>query len=759
MEADGVKIRAQSAANHISLFHHSGDHWSVSIYHVDVECPIGYRLRIMNTSSMAVIQYTGLMKSYKLDQLSYFCEACPRYKYSLEMGSYYYKLNRTQAQPGYFTLMINGDEPSSEFPGELTYKDITCLKCPYGGNCDHDLLRALPNFWGYIHNGTIRFQLCPKGYCCSLKLCPTFNTCARNRQGRLCAECIEGHTEALFSSKCVSNEACGPYWLWVFLFGMGILYALLLFYQKDIRDFIFSRPQFPCKQCNKKDDKLGGDEEEKQNCLSPHDNSTTLNGAKIMDTKPDTKLESHIVGFNQASCDIPKEKNHNKLQQNYGGDSFSPPPLTPLSDDSSGRNNCNYSDKSQPEVSDNKDKMAADETGARSPPPTSPATDFGAIMLVTILYYFQDAQLLHVKTAFMAPEPAEWALIKAMLLGLFKFRLEIAHFFDNVCLIVGLGASMKMLVRTIMVPYVLALFGLLYTMHWLCCGRRRNDPNKTFESRLSMGFMLALLFTYQMLATGAFALLSCVPVGPDNVLFIDASVTCYSGWQYGVLAYAMICIIPFSFVLMLGPGLLQEGRISVGTFFAACLIPLPFVILWFIIRIFKINSIFPQNKNFPTPPEEVVIKALQGPFKSIKTRLTGPLCWSGVLIFRRLLLVLLYTFTNIALFRILAMLIVCFIILMNQVHVKPYREPRANVAGSASVAALIFVGCINLVRAGFEAAEYTPHGPYKLLIAVMQQAEDLLMLWIPLCFTVVMGCLVLLKVALAVFRCFQALIR
>ena len=53
------------------------------------------------------------------------------------------------------------------------------------------------------------------------------------------------------------------------------------------------------------------------------------------------------------------------------------------------------------------------------------------------------------------------------------------------------------------------------------------------------------------------------------MLFIDATVTCYTRWQYGVLAYAMTSIIPFSFVLMLGPGLLQEGRIAVGTFFAA----------------------------------------------------------------------------------------------------------------------------------------------------------------------------------------------
>ena len=401
---------------------------------------------------------------------------------------------------------------------------------------------------------------------------------------------------------------------------------------------------------------------------------------------------------------------------------------------------------------------AANETiiiSAPPPPPPAPATDFGAIMLITILYYFQDAQLLHVKTAFAAPEPKEWALIKAILLGLFKFRLEIAHFVDSVCLLVGLGASVKLVVRTVMVPYVLSLFGVLYALHWLVCGRARDDDTeKRFQSRLAMGFMLALLFTYQMLATTAFSLLSCVPVGDVTVLFIDATVTCYMPWQYGVLTYAMTSIIPFSFVLMLGPGLLQEGRISVATFFAAGLFPFPFVVTWFAARAFKREHWLSVNAAFPTPPGKVVIKVLQGPFKDIRTRVTGPLCWAGVLIFRRLLLVLIYTFVNVALFRILSMLIVCYVILMNQVHVKPYQDARANLAGNISVAALLLVGGINLVRACFEAAEYTPHGPYESLIVVMQHAEDVLMLWIPLAFMVVVGCILVVKIIFyLVFRC------
>jgi len=85
---------------------------------------------------------------------------------------------------------------------------------------------------------------------------------------------------------------------------------------------------------------------------------------------------------------------------------------------------------------------------------------------------------------------------------------------------------------------------------------------------------------------------------------------------------------------------------------------------------------------------------LQGPFKDNRYGL----CWAGVLIGRRLVLILLYTFVNDALVRLLAMLLFCFVVLLHHVDVQPYRHRVGNIAGTFSATALVTLGTVNLVR-------------------------------------------------------------
>ena len=326
-----------------------------------------------------------------------------------------------------------------------------------------------------------------------------------------------------------------------------------------------------------------------------------------------------------------------------------------------------------------------------------------------------------------------------------------------------MSPHMKLMLKTLLVPYVLILFGVLYIVYKCAfcrlCAKRSLNPEEQKKKdasfvRLSTGFMLCLLFTYQRLATTAFTLLNCVPVGEVNLLFINGQVECYEYWQFGVLAYALICIVPFCFVLYLGPGLIRDGMIGLPQFFLACLIPLPFTIAWLIRRVCCKKRTC-SNNNIEFPPEaEAVYKVLQGPFKDIESKHIGPECWSGVLIGRRLILVLLFTFVNNSLIRILSMLFVSFLVLLHHVHVKPYKDSRANVAGSLSVSAMMIVGGINLVRAGFEAAEYTPQGPNKTLVMVMEETENVLMLWFPLAIMIIVCIALTFKFSMIIYaRC------
>lgn len=286
--------------------------------------------------------------------------------------------------------------------------------------------------------------------------------------------------------------------------------------------------------------------------------------------------------------------------------------------------------------------------------------------------------------------------------------------------------------------------------------------------RLASGFILALLFSFQKLSLTMFTLLNCVGIENRSVLYMDGHVVCYTNWQYVVIAYATSCLAPFGLVLMLGPGLLAAGDIGLCQFFVALLLPPPFLVWWAIRHCYSTKrkstsarqlrdqsavarcathtnggngQLPPAAATSPSPTPKVsnctraVLQVLQGPFKQ------RSLCWAGVLIARRLVLILIFTFVNDALIRMLLMLLACFFNLLQHMSVKPYKTSLANIVGTSSAAALITLCSINLVRAGFEAAEYTPSGPNAYLMRVFAELENLLLLWLP---AVILSAIILL---------------
>lgn len=230
-----------------------------------------------------------------------------------------------------------------------------------------------------------------------------------------------------------------------------------------------------------------------------------------------------------------------------------------------------------------------------------------------------------------------------------------------------------------------------------------------------------------------------------SVLFIQGTIDCYQDWQYAVAGYVATCVVPFCFVVLLGPGLLKDGLIQLAELFLALLIPPPFLLRWIWIRARQWLTRRQSAKRNGTTHEAVsavpattlypesaaVIFILQGPFKDSSLPFFGPVCGQGLLLGRRLILVLLYTFVNDTLIRMVCMMLLCFIILLHHVHTLPYKDSRGNAAGSASAASLLVVGAINLLRAGFEAAEYLPIGPNEKLMYVLEHVENVLLLWLP----------------------------
>lgn len=712
------KMNVTGASSHVSILCHSGTVWSIEVVSIEITCPMGYRLRITNSSAYRVVT-EGLQKSYKLDQLSYFCESCPRNKYSLDFGYLNYSLR--YKDNAYFTLLVNGKYPTPAYSGSYDYHDIECQQCPYGGKCLQEI-SAVSNFWGYATAGhRVRFQRCQKGYCCSSANCTGFNTCTKNRIGVLCGECEPGYSEAMFTADCVLNSTCDPTIGWPVMLSSAVLYFIFLLFQKDIRDLMFSqivrtaRPRLDSRCCP-------GEQ-------------VICGEMKNIESSPAQQSELELLRSEEETAQNDLKLVTSALLRNA---------------DEGRREDDVFERPAELEGS-----LKAASTAAH---PTATASDMGVSFLIIIFFYFQDAQLLHIKTVFTSAENRATAMFREFLSGLFKFRVEVFQFMHRFCFLENMTPVKKVMVRVGLVPCVLAQFGVVYLVYrWYMRVRFPPRPAPTrqttaggrraaaapgsskFSVKMATGFVLALLFTYQKLATTSFTLLNCVYVNSDTVLFVQGTIACYQNWQYGVIAYAATCIVPFCLVLLIGPGLLKDDLIRLSEFFVACLLPLPFLVRWCWIR-FRLYGRRATEPKRLTAECRAVIQIVQGPFKDADVVFFGPICGQGFLIGRRLILVLLYTFVNDTLIRMLCIMLLCFVILLHHVHVLPYKDKRGNAAGSVSAASLVIVAAINLVRAGFEAAEYVPQGPNELLMKILDEIENCLMLWFP---GVVMGFVIL----------------
>lgn len=380
---DNVSMVMQTASNGLSVFRHSGDHWSLTITNVWVQCPVGYDLRTTNSSAYGVSS-DGLRRSYQLDQLSYFCEACPRNKYSLDFGYLNYTI--TSGDQIYFALLINGSTPRPAYTGKFVHHKIKCADCPHGGQCIHGIT-PVHEFWGYVSDvSVVRFQHCPKGYCRSTGDNLKIDSCALRREGRLCGRCQAGYSEAWFSTLCIPNEVCGPVWLYALTTTLGVLYALFLMFQADVKKFIFSGSL--CRGCWPSSSSQPTAAADRRNNVNK---STPLMTA-FRRRQDVTAQRIELSKFDE--CSTPTAYCH-----------FDPA-RAPATDYSEPTNNgllllpvtsSNACDFRHDEV-DKLTQSVVDGGAATADREVSIAVDYGCIVI--LVYYLQDSQLLNVKTVY-----------------------------------------------------------------------------------------------------------------------------------------------------------------------------------------------------------------------------------------------------------------------------------------------------------------------------------------------------------------------
>jgi len=188
----------------------------------------------------------------------------------------------------------------------------------------------------------------------------------------------------------------------------------------------------------------------------------------------------------------------------------------------------------------------------------------------------------------------------------------------------------------------------------------------------------------------------CISIGPGKRLFIDANVPCMQWWQYLLLAYIIVFVVPFILVLYWGSSKLYRASVTATEFLAACMIPLPFLIYWFV------KAILNRRNGDSTNAQVVnkdVLEILHGPFREPQADDKGTLNWESVLIGRRFVLLACQAFITNLMLRMVCMVSACFVMTIHHVIKNPYRDPLANKAEILSLGALSMIAVINLVKA------------------------------------------------------------
>ena len=109
---------------------------------------------------------------------------------------------------------------------------------------------------------------------------------------------------------------------------------------------------------------------------------------------------------------------------------------------------------------------------------------------------------------------------------------------------------------------------------------RAQQYRSKFTARIASAFTYISLLMYASSAQLCLSLLHCVPVGDEQVLFLDGNIRCYQTFQYYILVYVVSSVFPFCLVPVLGSYLLKMDRISVIQFCVACMFPLSFCCFW-----------------------------------------------------------------------------------------------------------------------------------------------------------------------------------
>ena len=341
-------------------------------------------------------------------------------------------------------------------------------------------------------------------------------------------------------------------------------------------------------------------------------------------------------------------------------------------------------------------------------------------------YFYQAAELLVVGSS-------EKLLHKINFLyavvAVFNFKIQSLN--DGIgCPFQGITAVTKQLILSATVLVTMAEVGVLFFLHFVFNAMRQKERPSLFHY---MAVVLEiLLLGYETLAETSLKLMYCVDIGSEKRLFFNGEVVCWQWWQYILLGYNAVFVVPFVLVLYYGSTRLSKSSISAGEFLGACILPLPFLMYWLLKKIFKKKSRNHENN------EEIadVLEVLYGPFRQPNEDDNGAIYWESVLIGRRLIFLSCHAFIETPMLRMVCMTVTCVVMLLHHVLKNPYRNPIANKAETLSLLILVGIAVINLTKETLISFGTSIEGPAKYDMKILDWVEIVALAFVPALFAI-----------------------
>ena len=130
-----------------------------------------------------------------------------------------------------------------------------------------------------------------------------------------------------------------------------------------------------------------------------------------------------------------------------------------------------------------------------------------------------------------------------------------------------------------------------------------------------------------------------------------------------------------------------------------------------------------------------------------------PAFWSGVLIGRRLILIVVFTFVQTPVLRLYLALIICIGYLVHHMYYQPYLNEPSNIVETISSSVLIVFCSMNLFFAYSYVSDITPEKADATLTVLFRWFEALVLVVLPTLVLVGLICLVLTRAFILLYKC------